>query len=57
MNPNESIIEFIKNHDDLDYDVKNLLIDAFNLELKLYKTDYKLYSKDYDKIINKHARE
>lgn len=57
MRLNTEIIDFIRNNDDIDDDVKKFLIQTLTLELKRYKADYKHYFKDYDRIISKYVVE
>ena len=57
MRLNTEIIDFIRNNDDFDDDVKMFLIQTLTLELKRYKADYKHYFKDYDAIITRYIKE
>jgi len=52
MRLNTDIVDFIRNNEDFDDDVKTFLIEILVHELKRYKTDYKHYFKDYDDILN-----
>lgn len=55
MRLNTDIINFIKNNDDFDDDIKTFLIQSLTLELKRYKADYKRFSEDYDKLISRYV--
>lgn len=57
MRLNTEIIDFIRNNDEFDDDVKLFLIQTLTLELKRYKADYKHYYKEYDRIITKAIKE
>lgn len=52
MRLNTDIIDFIRNNNDFDDNVKKFLIQILILELERYKTDYKHYFKEYDNRIN-----
>ena len=52
MRLNTEIIDFIRNNDDFDDNVKKFLIQILILELERYKADYKHYFKEYDNRIN-----
>ena len=52
MRLNTDIIDFIRNNDDFDDNVKKFLIQILILELERYKADYKHYFKEYDSRIN-----
>lgn len=54
MRLNTDIIDFIKNNDDFDDEIKVFLIQSLTLELKRYKADYKHFFRDYDDIISGH---
>ena len=55
MRLNTDIINFIKNNNDFDDDIKTFLIQSLTLELKRYKADYKRFSEDYDKLISRYV--
>ncbi|WP_295112953.1 hypothetical protein [uncultured Methanobrevibacter sp.] len=57
MRLNTEIIDFIRNNDEFDDEVKLFLIQTLTLELKRYKADYKHYFKEYDRIITKSIKE
>ena len=52
MRLNTDIIDFIRNNNDFDDNIKKFLIEILDYELKRYKADQKLYFKNYDAIIN-----
>ena len=52
MRLNTEIIDFIRNNDEFDEEIKLFLIQSLTLELKRYKADYKRFSEDYDRIIS-----
>ena len=52
MRLNTDIIDFIRNNEDFDDNIKKFLIQILILELERYKADYKHYFKEYDSRIN-----
>lgn len=55
MRLNTDIINFIKDNEDFDDEIKAFLIQSLTLELKRYKADYKRFSEDYDKLISRYV--
>jgi len=55
MRLNTDIINFIKDNDDFDDEIKTFLIQSLTLELKRYKADYKRFSEDYDRFISRYV--
>ena len=55
MRLNTDIINFIKDNDDFDDEIKTFLVQSLTLELKRYKADYKRFSEDYDKLISRYV--
>lgn len=55
MRLNTDIIDFIKNNNDFDDEIKVFLIQSLTLELKRYKADYKHFFRDYDEIISRYV--
>lgn len=55
MRLNTDIINFIRDNDDFDDEIKTFLIQSLTLELKRYKADYKRFSEDYDKLISRYV--
>ena len=55
MRLNTEIIDFIRNNDDFDEEIKVFLIQSLTLELKRYKADYKRFSEDYDNLISRYV--
>lgn len=55
MRLNTEIIDFIRENEDFDEEIKVFLIQSLTLELKRYKADYKRFSEDYDKLISRYV--
>lgn len=55
MRLNTDIINFIKDNDDFDDEIKTFLIQSLTLELKRYKADYKRFSEDYDRLVSRYV--